>query len=117
MRKLKRAVLAVAILAGGLVSGPARFGWSRRSPPEPPRETQQEQTATEAALPLTLAITARAARRGMGRRSGVCRSCVRRHRTSGPALCRAGSSTRCGYWISPTRTAHIRRDAVRSRPG
>lgn len=54
MRKLKRAVLAVAILAGGLVSGPARFGAVSPIDPEPPRATQQEQTATEAALPLTL---------------------------------------------------------------
>ena len=40
----------------------------------------------------------------MGRRSGECHSCVRRHRTSDPALCRAASSTRPGSWISPTRT-------------
>ena len=54
MRVWKRGVLVVAILAGGLVSGPAGFGAVSQIDPEPLRAPQQEQTATEAALPLTL---------------------------------------------------------------
>jgi hypothetical protein len=54
MRKFTRPTLGIAILAAGILTGPARFGAVSQIDPEPPRTLQQEQTTTEAALPLTL---------------------------------------------------------------